>query len=55
MQKLAENLRSLNGGKAFSRIEDAIAARQTAELHLRNTPELFPEWVLQNRRGESRT
>lgn len=39
----------------FSRIEDAIDARQTAELHLRNAPELFPEWVLQNRRGESRT
>ena len=39
----------------FSRIEDAIAARQMAELHLRNAPELFPEWVLQNRRGESRT
>lgn len=39
----------------FSRIEDAIDARQTAELHLRNAPELFSEWVLQNRRGESRT
>lgn len=34
----------------FGRIEDAIAARQAAELQLRNSPAQFPEWVLQNRR-----
>ena len=39
----------------FGRIEEAIAARQAAELQLRNAPELFLDWVPRYRKGESRT